>query len=355
MSPPLLFRAFINERLAAAAEEIFEFFERIVVKYEEEASSSQREIKRLRGVLLDFVSHQKTDFLPSAAHKEEHPPLQHLCQRESSVTVSRTEVESRQVKQENQALWEEGNQVQEDSYITYVPHSSAWEQDDNKVSLQMDFLESRGVETAPLLPPVRTLEASPLQDGQENQPQKTSTEQTFTDSSHFNLVTQDYRCHLCDKSFSFNHHLVNHALRIHWKDVCCAVCGESLESPIRLSEHLQSHRGSKTCPTCGKQCGSVSALAEHMTSHTGEKPHRCHMCGKECSRKGDLKIHMRIHTGEKPYCCSHCGKRFTHSGHLRKHLRSHTGERPHTCGVCGRGFLQSTHLKHHLTTHRPAS
>ncbi|XP_061826096.2 uncharacterized protein [Nerophis lumbriciformis] len=354
MSPPPLIRAFINERLAAAAEEIFEFFERIVVKYEEEASSSQMEIKRLRGVLLDFVSHHKTDFLQSAAHEEEHSLEQHPCQRELRVNFGRTELELLHVKQEHPALWEADDQVREDSQVLCAPQSSGWEQDeqeDNKGSLQMEIQ----VDTAPLTLPVSTLQLTPPRDGLDRQTLKGSAGQTFTELSHLTLVTQDYRCHLCDKSFSFNHHLVNHALRIHWKDVRCAVCGDSLESPVRLSEHLQSHRGSKTCPTCGKRCSSVSALAEHTTSHTGEKPHRCHMCGKECSRKGDLKIHMRIHTGEKPYCCSHCAKRFTHSGHLRKHLRSHTGERPHTCGICGRGFLQSTHLKHHLTTHRQTS
>ena len=60
MSNPLLLRAFVNERLTAAAEEIFQVFERTIEKYEEEAFSSKQEIERLRGLLLEFVSNNKT-------------------------------------------------------------------------------------------------------------------------------------------------------------------------------------------------------------------------------------------------------------------------------------------------------
>lgn len=60
MSTPLLLRAFVNERLKAAVEEIFQVFEQTIAKYEEEASSSHQEIDRLRGLLLEFVSNDKT-------------------------------------------------------------------------------------------------------------------------------------------------------------------------------------------------------------------------------------------------------------------------------------------------------
>lgn len=56
MSSPLLLRAFVNERLTAAADEIFHCFERTILKYEDEASSSKQEIERLRGVLLELAS-----------------------------------------------------------------------------------------------------------------------------------------------------------------------------------------------------------------------------------------------------------------------------------------------------------
>lgn len=60
MSTRLLFRAVVNERLTAAAEEIFQVFESTIAKYEEEASSSKQEIERLQGLLLESVSTHKT-------------------------------------------------------------------------------------------------------------------------------------------------------------------------------------------------------------------------------------------------------------------------------------------------------
>ncbi|XP_061692917.1 zinc finger protein 239-like [Syngnathoides biaculeatus] len=348
MSPSLLLKAFVNERLATAAQEIFDFLERIIVKYEEEASCSQKEIKRLRGIRLDFVSQQNTDLFQSAEQREENwenSLEQHSQEWESNGTSGHTGQELSHIKQE--ALWDvpqEDSRIPEDSDTLCLSREQNKQENDS--FLQLSASKPEEAETKLLPPPVASTEPCPYQNGRQDACQ-TEHSALLPEAS----ITQDFRCHLCEKSFSFNHHLVNHALRIHWRDACCAVCGKAGESPGRLAEHIQSHRGSKTCPVCGKRCGSVSALAEHMTSHTGAKPHRCYMCGKECSRKGDLKIHMRIHTGEKPYCCTHCGKSFTHSGHLRKHLRTHTGERPHTCGMCGRGFLQSAHLKHHLTTH----
>ncbi|KAM9847964.1 uncharacterized protein ACBR49_009229 [Aulostomus maculatus] len=368
MSTPLLLRAFVNERLTAAAEEIFEVFERTIVKYEEEASSSQREIDRLRGMLLDLVSNQKTDFSQPAAYEEETHPEQHRREPESNLRRSQRESEEpRPIKEEDQGLWagpQEENHVRElqDGNDTYLPHSSAWgqiEHEDTK-----DSLLSQDTKSAHLMLSVTsalTSQTESVQEGQDNQrpvagftaSDQTQTEHSsvFTDLSH--SLTADFHCYLCGKSFSSKQHLINHAFRIHSKDtgVLCAVCGTTLESTESLHAHLKSHRGSKSCHFCGKQFCSTTSLTEHMTTHTGEKPHRCHVCGKECSRKGDLKIHLRIHTGEKPFRCSHCCKSFTHSGHLRKHMRSHTGERPYQCNVCGRGFLQSVHLKYHLKTH----
>lgn len=327
------------------------------------------------------------EFCQSSICKEETPPEQQHCEQDPRLSVCQSEPEPRHIKEEDHELWEE-EQVQEfkDAGVSYRPHSSAWEkneQGDTTLPLQPQTGNSESEEQFQELqepkavhfmlhiastPSSQTLiQNERIQDGTENERTAASftSNQTQTDQSqssfissreelsHLNSIASDYRCHSCDKSFSSNHHLTNHAFRMHSKDtdVLCAVCGKTLESSESLNVHLQSHKGSKCCHVCGKHCNSTTSLTEHMASHAGVKLHRCHVCGKECTRKGDLKIHMRIHTGEKPFCCSYCRKSFTHSGHLRKHMRSHTGERPHRCDVCGRGFLQSAHLKYHLRTH----
>ncbi|XP_054456582.1 zinc finger protein 569-like [Anoplopoma fimbria] len=383
MSAPLLLRAFVNERLTAAAEEIFQVFAQTITKYEEEASSCKQEAERLRGLLHELVSNHQTDISQLSACKEETE--QHHCEQEPSLSVQQSDSEPRPIKEEAHELWEseqlEEEQELKDADVSCPPHSSVWEkseQEDTKPPLQPQTQTSECEETKTVhvdLPLTSTLSSQTqiqnerVHNGSENERHAASfmSNQTQTDQSqnscitsrespdltHLNLAAPDYRCYLCDKSFSSNHHLTNHAFRMHSKDadVLCAVCGKTLESTESLNVHLNSHKGSKCCHLCGKQCNSTTSLTEHMAGHAGVKLHRCHVCGKECSRKGDLKIHMRIHTGEKPFCCSFCDKCFTHSGHLRKHMRSHTGERPHRCDVCGRGFLQSTHLKYHLGTH----
>lgn len=381
MSSPLLLRAFVTERLTAAAEEIFQVFERTIAKYEEEASSSQQEIERLRGLLLEFMTNQKTGTPHSSVCKEESPPEQQPCERMPSVSVHKCNPEPRHIKEEDREVWagqeQEEKQAGEfnDAHASYPSHSSVWEEnerEDTKPSLQPEVQncerdEEHETRTVQFILPLTLTSSQTLaqsenvQDGRESESPAASftSEQTQTSFStstefpHFNSAAPDYHCHLCNKSFSSSHHLINHAFHVHSTDTgaLCAVCGKTFESTESLNVHLKSHKGSKCCHMCGKQCNSRTALTEHMASHAGVKLHRCHVCGKECSRKGDLKIHMRIHTGEKPFCCSFCCKSFTHSGHLRKHMRSHTGERPHRCDICGRGFLQSAHLKYHLGTH----
>lgn len=63
MSPRLLFKALLKERLVAAAEEIFHVFESTIVKYEEEICTSKQEIERLKCLLVKSASNQKTGLL----------------------------------------------------------------------------------------------------------------------------------------------------------------------------------------------------------------------------------------------------------------------------------------------------
>ncbi|XP_041866597.1 zinc finger protein 2 homolog [Melanotaenia boesemani] len=377
---PLLLRAFVNERLTAAVEEIFQVFERTIAKYEEEASSSKQEIERLRSLLREFMSNQRTDITVSSDKTRE----QHLFERR----IQHEDSEPRRLKEEDDELWGTEQQVEEQAgeepSALYPRHSFVWEdskQEDTKPVLQtqtencetknefQDMQEADVVQFPSSLASTPSSHNERVQDGGESERPAASCplDQTQTESDqpsvlgsteptklpHLNSAGADYQCYSCAKPFSSHHRLINHAFRFHSQDtiITCAVCGRTFESTEGLDLHLKSHKSSKCCHICGKHCNSTTALTEHMAGHAGVKLHHCHVCGKECSRKGDLKIHMRIHTGEKPFCCSFCCKRFTHSGHLRKHMRSHTGERPHRCEVCGRGFLQSAHLKYHLGTH----
>ncbi|KAM9727826.1 uncharacterized protein ACNS7B_018150 [Menidia menidia] len=385
---PLLLRAFVNERLTRAAEEIFQVFERTIAKYEEEACSSKQEIERLRALLPGLGSKQRAAAVAcSPVCTGEALGEQQHCEQELSLSDRQGDPEPRHIKEEDRELWaaeqEDIERADVEADALGPPHSFVWEengQEDAKPLLPApkEHCESlhgsqetqKAGKQTKQIPLHLSSSLSSHDEGVQSGREDKGTAAVFisdqtqeepgrassfpcAESTDFSGPKVGHRCHLCSKSFSSSHRLINHAFRFHSKDagVTCAVCGGAFESTESLDAHLGSHKISKCCHVCGKHCTSTTALTEHMAGHAGVKLHRCPVCGKECSRKGDLKIHMRIHTGEKPFCCSFCCKGFTHSGHLRKHMRSHTGERPHRCQLCGRGFLQSTHLKYHLGTH----
>ncbi|XP_029990799.1 zinc finger protein 232-like [Sphaeramia orbicularis] len=79
--------------------------------------------------------------------------------------------------------------------------------------------------------------------------------------------------------------------------------------------------------------------------------HSCKECGKGFSFACQLEVHMRWHTKEKPYSCTVCRKSFTTVSMLKRHHRIHTGEKPFRCHVCGKCFNQSAHLNTHFRLH----
>nr|XP_040059094.1 zinc finger and SCAN domain-containing protein 12-like [Gasterosteus aculeatus aculeatus] len=90
------------------------------------------------------------------------------------------------------------------------------------------------------------------------------------------------------------------------------------------------------------------------SSHPGQsiqRWHSCKECGKGFSFACQLEVHMRWHTKEKPYSCAVCRKSFTTVSMLKRHHRIHTGEKPFRCHVCGKCFNQSAHLNTHFRLH----
>ncbi|XP_068170958.1 zinc finger and SCAN domain-containing protein 32-like [Antennarius striatus] len=95
---------------------------------------------------------------------------------------------------------------------------------------------------------------------------------------------------------------------------------------------------------------SLRAPAPH-SSQSLQRWHSCQECGKGFSFACQLEVHMRWHTKEKPYSCAVCRKSFTTVSMLKRHHRIHTGEKPFRCLVCGKCFNQSAHLNTHFRLH----
>ncbi|XP_076732860.1 uncharacterized protein LOC143413514 [Maylandia zebra] len=97
-------REFINERLTAAAEQIFLEFEKTIVQYEEEIDRQRR--------LLDItwkpqIKLHRTDVpQQQVCEEEEVLPEQQLCDQERSSSVDQEEPEAPQIegKQEEQLV-----------------------------------------------------------------------------------------------------------------------------------------------------------------------------------------------------------------------------------------------------------
>ncbi|XP_045914797.1 zinc finger protein 391-like [Micropterus dolomieu] len=126
MSKVQMLRGFINQRLTAAAEEIFGLFERTISEYEEELCRSKEENQRHRK-LLDAVFQpevrlHRADVQQLLVSKEEVPPEQ---QQWSPRLDQEDPPESPHIKEEQEELWssQEGEQLPglEEADITEFP------------------------------------------------------------------------------------------------------------------------------------------------------------------------------------------------------------------------------------------
>ncbi|GLD54288.1 zinc finger protein 286A-like isoform X1 [Lates japonicus] len=126
MSTIQCLRKFIEERLGAAAEEIFGVFEKIVVKYEDEI---ERQRRLLDNVLKPEIKLYKIDLRQQdVAKEEEEVAEQQLCYQEKNISLDQEDPEPPQIKEEQEELCtnQEGEQLvlkQEDDTFLLAPIS----------------------------------------------------------------------------------------------------------------------------------------------------------------------------------------------------------------------------------------
>ncbi|XP_035770816.1 zinc finger and SCAN domain-containing protein 12-like isoform X2 [Neolamprologus brichardi] len=288
-------REFINERLTAAAEQIFLEFEKTIVQYEEEIDRQRRllditwkpEIKLHRTVPRDVPQQP----VCKEEEEEEVLPEQQLWNQERSSSVEQEEPEAPQIKEEQEELCssQEGEQLglkeETDTFMVTAAEESGYSE----------------------LEPMWEQLLSHSSAGAESQHQEGSGS---------------------------------------------ADSGSTDRPPVSYSQ-CNSNTGEKSikCDVCGKSFKYNSRMKRHYSMHTGEKPYSCDICGKGFSQRDNLAVHMRIHTGEKPYPCIACGKNFTIRSNLLIHMRIHTGEKPSSCKICGKMFRCHSHLWRHKKIH----
>ncbi|KAJ1106202.1 hypothetical protein NDU88_003605 [Pleurodeles waltl] len=120
------------------------------------------------------------------------------------------------------------------------------------------------------------------------------------------------------------------------------------------------------CHVCQKTFSFQRMLNRHLKCHNDIKRHVCNFCGKGFNDTFDLKRHVRTHTGVRPYKCSLCDKAFTQRCSLESHLKKIHGvhqqyaykERRTKLYVCEEcGFTANSQEANfmHLRDHHPES
>ncbi|CAB1436565.1 unnamed protein product [Pleuronectes platessa] len=102
MSSVQYLRAFISERLTAAAEEIFTVFEKTIVQYEEEVDRQRR---LLETVLKPEIKLHRIELPQQHVCKEEEVLTdQQLCHQERSSSLDKEEQEPPEIKEEQEEM-----------------------------------------------------------------------------------------------------------------------------------------------------------------------------------------------------------------------------------------------------------
>ncbi|CAJ1077571.1 zinc finger protein 2 homolog [Xyrichtys novacula] len=327
MSQVQMLRDFVNQRLTAAAEEIFEVFGRTIAEYEEQLYRSKEENEQQQRLLDTVYSSQllssRTDIQELSVLEEKLPSEQDTCSQEDTETPC--------IKKEQEGLWssQEGEQHQgleiysSNFQFTSVPVKN---EDDEENS-----------------PDHHERETGRMKTGNGGGDRK-KTEQARKPSLERNLqpvikvrTVDTSEPGTEEKDYDWME------TREHYSSLKCV--------KYKNSKRPKTNKKPHSCPECGKTFSRHHILIRHMRIHTGEKPFSCSWCGKRFNQKGNLTNHLVLHTKEKPFKCSECGKSFSLKGNLTKHMLVHTREKPFSCSECGKRFSQKRVLINHMVVH----
>ncbi|XP_041867517.1 zinc finger and BTB domain-containing protein 49-like [Melanotaenia boesemani] len=281
MSKIEMLRLLINQRLTAAAEEIFGVFGRTIAEYEEEISRSKQEIDRQRR-LLD-LSKKPQIFL-----QVDRPVVSE--QQEWSPSMDLNEEASPQIKEEEEDLWsDQQNQMTQTSKLNNVSFVVLQSSDMNK---QQDNGYSDSTVPKFLNQDTEDLELEP-QPGtslQLSSPALSEDEPGASELTSGNGQVDCGEAPLPENVNSYN----------------CTICGRAFAQRAQWAKHVQVHRKVDT---------------------KADKSYTCDICGKRLTRFDGYQKHLRVHTGEKPYCCDFCGRRFSDNSNYKRHIRTHSGQK----------------------------
>lgn len=350
------FKALVNERLSAAAEEICVLFEKTIAEYEGELRHCKEDNQRNREVPLRIELIRGNVPSPSPgdnlnlkiteiAHIEKEKGEQSVKREEEELLVPTPESSVVCVKSEDSSPFQQ-TQGEDTSpllhfYSSDTANDDYWEPHSSPVQLETEITDQ-----------VQIRDKDTKQTSQNWSVAEMSVTVGYG-GSNTKAEWKTHQCSVCQKTFCSLAQLQRH-LQVHAgvKSYSCSFCEKTFTRKSGLDVHMNSHTGEKlySCSICEKTFLHKSSQSAHMTVHTGEKLYNCSMCMKSFTRQTALLNHKLIHTGPK-FKCSLCKKEFTQRSNLGRHMRTHTGENPYSCSICNQVFVQKPQLLLHLRTH----
>ncbi|XP_060915223.1 zinc finger protein 135-like isoform X6 [Labrus mixtus] len=394
MSKVQMMRSFVNQRLTAAAEEIFDLFERTIVEYEEQLHRSKEKQSNLLDDHRHHVRLQVSEVQQLRVRNEEEVPSEQQARR--SRLDQEDPPEPPQIKEEQEELWssQEREQLQgpEEADTSVVPffrvpmkteeddgekpQCSQLNENQTEKSRDIEYLKTgadgedcggsepdRDFNPDSHLQPVSPnntlhLSGSDTDDSSDCE-EREEPQEGLNPLQNKDLPVSDMNCNTgntsvssseCATSFGRKEQLQkNKEINRREKPFSSSVCGERHQPTKHLQNHMirPSIETPLSCSVCKRSFNRKSQMVTHMRVHTGEKPFSCSVCGKMFSRHENLKRHYVVHTEEKPFGCSVCGKRFAQRVYLSRHSVVHTGEKPFRCIVCNQRFTQLDVFRKH--------
>ncbi|XP_030266974.1 zinc finger protein 454-like isoform X1 [Sparus aurata] len=404
MSKVQTLRVFGKQKLTAAAEEIFELFERTIAEYEEELC---RQRKLLDAVLQPRVhlyrAVQTFTSVPvkSEEDDEEDPQssqLHHIKSEEiRDVELLKTEADGEDCGGPEPVQDSDPNSYLQPKEID-GPRQLKMEVQFNRADVQQllkkeedppeqqEWSSSQDQEDPPELPHIKE-EQEELWINQEGEQlpvlEEADIKFTFTPvpepdkasdtDSHLQPADDDKTSHFpepeSDDSWDWEDTRERHSNldpqqhnEVPIRDVDCnlgaisAISSEcattSGHSKHQLDDdEIQAGVRPFGCSVCGKRYRWKNSLNDHMELHAAEIPFSCSLCGKRYRWKRSLSDHMELHAAEKPFSCSLCEKTFNWRENLVRHMKFHTGKPPFTCLFCEKVVRNRTHFESHMSNH----
>lgn len=339
-------KAFVSDRLSAAAVEIFGEVEKVMAAYQAEASRAREEVQRLRRQLEvrrgegDSDQPEADGVLVVGDKCDRAPPHGTALKREEAA----------------------GSGGSENSQTNVEPlHSDAGMQTDVEVSNIKEEREEAGSYGAALHP----FAAGPVAKGDRDQtdiefqfelvPVPSVSEGSELSEDWLEGMSAQGAALTGDGNCSNPRLALLPAANAPTKSPSdfssCHLCGKAFRYIGSLMKHIKMHDDQTViCGVCRKSFHSIDALVYHLgCAH--RDTHFCHICGKTFSKLCFLTIHSKTHQGANPLMCPECGKAFCHMEHLAMHIKSHSEERPCQCDVCGKVFAHRMNLAIHRKIH----